>query len=78
MHSYDVNTGKIVNFSNKMNELFPLLSRSNEMADLILVEHLYKDDRIKSTIDKAAKHLQRCLYRLSSLPDMLFYWNEHA
>ena len=67
MHSYDVYTGKVVNFSNKVNELFPLLPRSNEMADLILVEDLYKDDRVKSAVDKAAKHLQCCLYWLSSL-----------
>ena len=31
--------------------------RSNEMADLIPVEDLCKDDRIKIAIDKAAKHL---------------------
>ena len=37
-----------MNFSNKVNELFPLSSRLNEMADLILVEDLYKDDWIKS------------------------------
>ena len=66
MHSYDVYTGKVVNFSNKVNKLFPLLSRLNEMADLILVEDLYKDDWIKSTVDKAAKHLQQCSYQLSS------------
>ena len=59
-----------MNFSNKVNELFPLLSRLNEMADLILVEDLYKDDWIKSAVDKAAKHLQWCLYRLSSLSDL--------
>ena len=61
-----------MNFSNKVNKLFPLLSRSNEMAELILVEDLYKDDQIKSAVDKATKHLQRCLYRLSSLLDLPF------
>ena len=56
-----------MNFSNKVYELFPLLSKSNEIADLILVEDLYKDNRIKIAIDKAAKHLQCCLYWLSSI-----------
>ena len=51
-----------MDFSNKVNELFP---RLNEMADLILAEDLYEDDWIKSTVDKAVKHLQRLLYRLS-------------
>ena len=37
MHSYDVKTGKVINFCNKVNEFFPLLSRSNKMADLIVV-----------------------------------------
>ena len=63
---------EVVNFSNEVNELFPLLSKSNEMADLILVKDLYKDDRIKSTVDKAVKYLQLCLYRLSSLLDLPF------
>ena len=54
MHSYDVYTRKGVNFSNKVNELFPLLSRSNEITDLILVENLCEDDQIKSAVDKAA------------------------
>ena len=44
-----------MNFSNNVNKLFPLLSRSNEMADSILVENLYKDDQIKNAVDKAAK-----------------------
>ena len=44
---------EFLNFSNKVNELFPLLSKSNEMANLILVEDLCEDDWIKSNVDKA-------------------------
>ena len=75
-----IRTRKGVNFSNKVNELFPLLSRSNEITDLILVENLCEDDQIKSAVDKAAKHLQCHLriYQLSFFLDPPFYWNEHA
>ena len=37
MYSYDIQIRKVVNFCNKVNELFPLLSRLNKMADLLLI-----------------------------------------
>ena len=46
-----------MNFCDKVNEFFLLLSRSNKMADLILVKDYFKDDHIKSIVDKEAKHL---------------------
>ena len=41
-----------MNFSNQVNELFHILSRLNEMADLILVEDICVDDWIKSLLIK--------------------------
>ena len=60
-----------MNFSNKVNKLFPLPSRLNEMADLILVEDLYKDYGIKSADDN--NKTSTALFMLVKLPsDMPF------
>ena len=55
--------------ANKVNELFFFTVKIEEMADLILVEDLYKDDRIKSAVDKASTSL---FIPIKPLPDPPF------